>query len=190
MYLWESIKKAKCHHWIDALWWLFLSCIGSLLPIWGLLFFLVVFSQEIKIELFTNSGEFALYSAATLSSAYYVITKRDGWTLFKADKQNPKRKKKTSNLLISFPGSRLFTGFVWFGMSIALLIFSAAVISKLPGVNLPINTAFIRDFSIILFIVTIIASYFITLLDVSEFELTEELFTNDETSLEKDFNSL
>jgi hypothetical protein len=190
MNLWESLRRTKPDHWIDALWWLILSSIGGLLPIWGLVFFLLMFSQKVSIDIITKNGEFALYSAATLSSGLYIITKEDGWGFIRRIRKSLSQNRKSKPPKGGFPGHRLFLSIAILGIMLSIFIFSGAIFPNLPGVNLSTNTNLIKVSSISLFIVATITSYIITALDISEGSLTEEDLSKDENALIDEFDAL
>ncbi len=69
----DLLKDSKAKHWTDGLQWLGWSVIGGLMPIFVLLFALKATRQPIGVQCFTNNGEFALYSASYLGTAFYIV---------------------------------------------------------------------------------------------------------------------
>jgi hypothetical protein len=73
--LWAALTGATPEHWNDSVKWFVYTLVGSLLPIWGSWLLLPVLSQSVNWSDFVRHGEFALYSAAFLSPALYLITR-------------------------------------------------------------------------------------------------------------------
>jgi predicted neutral ceramidase superfamily lipid hydrolase len=73
----QFIRSLCCHSkandWKEGgIWFIWqLSC--GLMPIWITLLLLRISKQSIEMHVFTNNGEFALYSASFLGSCFYII---------------------------------------------------------------------------------------------------------------------
>lgn len=67
------LHDSEKEDWLGGLSWLGFSCVCGLMPIWITLLILLLFSQELEVTLFTNNGEFALYSASFVGSSLYLV---------------------------------------------------------------------------------------------------------------------
>lgn len=74
------IPEALCQWWasqrphfFQLLAWLGSHAIGGLLPLWGSFLLLALFSQKTSFEDYVQQGEFALYAASVLGTAFYLI---------------------------------------------------------------------------------------------------------------------
>jgi hypothetical protein len=176
MKLIDSLRRVQKEHWLDALSWLFWSLIGGLLPTWGLLCFLVLFNQVFDLNVFTQNGEFALYSAAMLSASMYVVTKEDIRGLVRHIREALSGREEWKGLKGSFPGQNVFLLFGFFFIIFSTLLFSGATFVQLKGVSLPLNMPFLKWTSLGAFILSIVVSYIITVLDNSVSDPSEEEF--------------
>ena len=68
-------KDSRRENWSDGFQWLGWHLICGLMPIWITLILLRSFRQGIEVQVFTNNGEFALYSASFLGTCFYVVMK-------------------------------------------------------------------------------------------------------------------
>ena len=67
------LHDSEKEDWFGGFSWLGFSCVCGLMPIWITVLILLLFSQELKVTLFTNNGEFALYSASFVGSSLYLV---------------------------------------------------------------------------------------------------------------------
>jgi len=181
----DYLKQISKNNWIDAIYWFLLSSLGGLLPIWGLLLILIISSKQPALEMFTNNGELALYSASIISASLYSITK---------DYFPPKTRNNNSKLIkIAFPSQAVFV-FICILILISTILFAAVSSFNLSGLGEQINKKFILNSSIFIAIFTIIFSYFITVIDNSLMTKSDEeiknYFTESQNQLEKDFNAI
>jgi hypothetical protein len=182
--------KIKKEHWIDATWWLFASSIGALMPIWLTWFILVLFQLPANFGLFTQNGEFALYSASLLSTAFYIITKDYAPSKIKEFF----RKSKAPSIKATFPAQLFFVLLCFITALLSALLFTGTTIWHLPGNSLNINLKFVNTWSIIFFIVATGISYVITAIDNSASgqsdEYYRELFRKGQDELQEKFDTL
>jgi hypothetical protein len=76
--LFRVLRDSAKEHWTDTLLWFIFTIFASLLPVWGSYLILRLFSLPIVFYDFVRNGEFALYSAALLAPALYLIVKEFG----------------------------------------------------------------------------------------------------------------
>jgi hypothetical protein len=69
----RSLRDSSSGHWLDAFQWLCWNVICGLMPIWLPIIFRYLFEQKISINIITEHGEFALYSASFLGTALYLV---------------------------------------------------------------------------------------------------------------------
>jgi hypothetical protein len=174
MDIFHPYTKLKRSHFISGISWLFWAWIGSLLPSWGLLVILLLYAQKINLNVFTQNGEFALYSAATLSASIYIITKEDSKGLLTKIVNVLQKKEKWKNIKSSFPGMNVFLGISVLLLVLSTLLFSGATFIRLPGSTLKINLVFLQFTSIAIFIISNLIGYIIAVIDNSISETTEE----------------
>ena len=138
------LQKIKKQHWIDAIWWLVVSSIGSLMPIWLTWFIFVMFQLPTKIETFIQNGEFAIYSAALMSTGFYIVTKDYATGKLKQFFNE----KNTPVIRASFPAQQFF-GFICFLIALfSALLFFGITIWNIPGTLLNLNVK-LRNVSMI-----------------------------------------
>lgn len=70
-----ALKETNRSHWREAGLSLAYSIFGSLAPVWGGFLLLRLFSRRPGWVDFSQHGEFALYSAAMLAPALYVVSR-------------------------------------------------------------------------------------------------------------------
>jgi hypothetical protein len=101
----ELRRNSKPEHWREGVAWLAWSLIGGLFPVWLTVIGLGLTKQAIRLAIFTDNGEFAIYSASYVAGTLYILFR---------DFQHPKA--------TSFP-SRSLLGLAF----CALLLSSAAM---------------------------------------------------------------
>src|SRR5437588_3999549 len=69
------LKTSESQDWWESSSWLLYNLIGGLLPMWGGLLLLYIFGHHDRWQQLISRGEFALYSAALLAPAVYVVLK-------------------------------------------------------------------------------------------------------------------
>ncbi len=159
--------------WWETAKWLFYTLAGSLLPVWGSCLLLKLYSQKIQWIDFSRHGEFALYSAAIITPAIYLILK---------EKFN-----------IPFLRRHL-CGFLAF----AFLIFSTLIFAGVTVIAVNqnvqravLNEPFLVRSSIVVFCLSVFLVFFVTLGDnLLTREDLRELEQRSGKKLEKDFDAL
>ena len=153
--------------------WMLWNAGGSLIPIWGGCFLFVLFSKSPRLVDFSNHGEFSLYAAALLASAFFIV--------FKEYKNS------------RFPLRRLFGAICVIGLFLVTILFS--VVTAVDTGNIDTQTDFDRDFmrnaSYILYAVSVVVSFILTYLDkrISDADIREER-REDFENLESRFDKL
>lgn len=74
----SAIRATNRQHWFDSGKWLGWAVLGGLLPLWGGWFLLMLFKHRERWPELISHGELAIYSAAFLASAIYVIQRDVG----------------------------------------------------------------------------------------------------------------
>ena len=161
---------------LDASWWVVLTFVGGLMPLWGGYLVLRAFSQEIGPFTFVGNGEFALYSAAILSAAIFEVSKELGSNA--ADFIKSKNKAERFSLLtrITFPYHR---GINIIGLAlivVAAIAFAIVSIARIPGSALALDQGFFQALTITLFFASILIGIIVTALGrpfISQMELKQ-----------------
>lgn len=159
--------------WCETSKWLFYTLVGSLLPVWGSCLLLKLFSQTIQWVDFFKHGEFALYSAAIITPAIYLILK---------EKFNiPFLSRHVCGLLA-----------LAFLISSTLIFAGVTVIAVNQNIQRPIlNESFLVITSIVVFCLSVFLAFFITLADnIITQEDLREVRQRDSEKLEKEFDDL
>jgi len=151
----NTLRNSPREHWISALQWLLTSLIGGLLPTWGLLLFLLLFSQPVFIENFTQHGEFALYSAAMLSATFYIVSKDYEPNPIQQVLRRLTGHEFPKNLKKPFPGRIVFIIICLMLLVISTLLFAGATLAALPKVGLPLNVEILNNVTVAIFIITL-----------------------------------
>lgn len=162
------LQHSRRQHWVDALYWFFLSSIGGLLPLWGLFLILPLFNQNITFQVFTQNGEFALYAASLASASLYVITKEFGTKLLRGEndrKDNDGENNDAGSNKKGFPAEPLFITVFVFVLVFTSLLFASVTLVHLPNSNLSMNVHILSTTSVIGFGVSLVLSYLTTVVD-------------------------
>lgn len=139
--------KAFRTHWKDGFYWFAYNILFGLLPVWGVLILQIAFSIQPAYLDFFSHGEFALYSAALSAGTLFTV-----WL----DRK------------MRFWGySRFFALLSVLGLILSTLIFAGifAATSQPPKI-MQIDPNFLRDFTLWLYIGTVIISLAAVLIDL------------------------
>ncbi len=189
-----AFKQTKREHWSDAIAWLFFNLLGALVPIWGSLVILRLFSQNVTLDLFTAHGEFALYSASFLSAGFYVLSKDYGNDFIGQIVGRFLQQGRREQIRSTFPGLRWFAMTYIFLIFISALLFAGATFAHLPNITIPLDVGLLSDATLVIFVITMALSFVITALDNSVSRLRESeiagLFGQQEQKLENDFDQM
>lgn len=161
---WKVLKSARKEHWIDAFYWLAISSIGGLLPLWGLFVVLYATNQPVTLNAFSQNGEFALYSASFASAALYVIFKEKPEWLKKLLKENSKSTSKDDTQK-DFPAKMLYLLSYLFILAATTLLFGLVTLVNTPGSNLSLNVNFLSNSTLAVFLISLFLSYITTVVD-------------------------
>ena len=131
--------------WKDTTKWLAYTLLGGLFPVWGGYLLLRLYQKAMSISDFTSNGEFAIYSAALLAPSLYLILKDY---------------KKTN-----FPNQAIYGLLCSVMLIVATLIFAGVTSVNTGKVAVEIDKDFLRNGTLILFLLTLILSFFVTALD-------------------------
>jgi len=159
---WKILRSCRSRDWSDALYWLLISSIGGLLPLWGLFLILPLDNKPIRFEDFSQNGEFALYAAAFVSASLYILVKEYGSYFLRGKNDNegknaPSRK--------DFPAKPLFVLITVFMLVFATIVFGFVTLAHFPNLTLSLNIEVLKVFSVIGFVVALILSYLTTVID-------------------------
>lgn len=69
----ELIDNSKWDHWREGFAWLAWSLIGGLFPVWLTIIGLLLTKQSVRFAIFTDNGEFAIYSASYVAGTLYIL---------------------------------------------------------------------------------------------------------------------
>lgn len=192
---WKVLRRTGIEHWIDALYWLGFSSIGGLVPLWGLLLFVLpATDQPITLSAFTQNGEFALYSASFASASLYIIFKEKPKWLKKLLKENVKPNSEEDQNK-DFPAKMLYLLVYVFILAATILLFALVTLVQIPDSNLRLNIGFLSFTTSIVFVIVIIMSYITTVVDnyLTTYDPEKELRISRRQELEdvnSDFDSL
>jgi hypothetical protein len=142
----RAFKNVNRSHLSDAGIWLFYNLAGSLAPVWFGLLILETFKRKPGWADFSQHGEFALYSAAMLAPAFYVINR---------DLRIP-----------GFAGRQILGLLTLLGTLAATCFFVAVTTAFVePKPVLEIDQSFLQRGTVTLFIFATILSFLVTVLD-------------------------
>lgn len=138
-------------HWVDAMSLLLYTLVGALLPVWFGPLFLRIISVKIPLTNFIDHGEFALYSAALLSPAFYLVA---------VDRNPP-----------GFPYRRSFILVLVVLILASTGIFAGVIVgTTLQNQPFILDKSFLRYITIFIFIISIFSSLAISVLDNARLE--------------------
>jgi hypothetical protein len=172
----SSLRSTTPTHWTEAASWLGFSVLGGLVPIWGQIILLTLFSRPFGMFDLLKHGEFVLYSAAFIAPALYLVIKD-----FRE---------------IRFVRRQLFVLIAGFVLFIAALVYAGLVTvtnfsEQLEALRHVVNENFLLWVSLILLPVSVIYAYLVTVLDNhrSDPNIRAEVEGN-QRQLEKQFDQL
>ncbi|MDP2278702.1 MAG: hypothetical protein Q8K51_10810, partial [Nitrospirota bacterium] len=144
--MFEPFRIATKEHWWDAIISMLFTLFGSLLPLWASYILLKVLASKFSFTDFIDHGEFALYSAALLSPALYIIGK--------------------DRTPAGFPYRIFFILILPMGLLFATLVFSGVVFATVTqNQPLNLNKEFLRNSTVILLILSVLFPFLINVLD-------------------------
>ncbi len=147
----------------DAFYWMILTIIGGLLPLWGGFIVLKLLDQSPSIITFAESGEFVVFGAGILSSAIYKITREITPNLLTVFKKKEEPYKISGLLKLTFPFHRPLNIIILPLILIAALTFSVVTLVNIPGIDVPLNRVFLRNLSLGVFIGSMLIGFFVSL---------------------------
>jgi len=162
----DALKHTSKEHWFESFLCVLISFLGGLLPTWGALFFLRMFSIPMDFKTFTGHAEFALYSASMITGAFYTVTKSDPllasfwkkvFARFGMDQFYFPRE--------TFPGGRYFGLLFFLLWTLSVFFFTGTTLGQLPGSGLHLDDDFVITGTILLFGFTVLISYIVNVLD-------------------------
>ena len=183
---WDDVK--------EAIYWLLIT-VGGMLPLWLLFIPLLAFSQPISIYDLGGNGEFALYSAAILSGAVYLLTKGTRPHIGLREGLNDGQKGVLRRVEVRLPGHRPLTILAGALIMVSAAVFMVTTTADLfadsrPG--LTVNRAFLMGFTLIGFVVSTGLSFLIAAIanaSMDQPELTE-LWAEQPRALGEQFDKL
>jgi hypothetical protein len=174
--LWSVLSKTTSGQRGEAFSWLLYNVAGATLPIWlGGYVLLPVFGKHFSWTDYSKHGELALYSAALLAPTLRVIARDVGES--------------------EFVRRQSFLFFCWIFLTGSVALYSGviAVYGVVPGgmppAEVSLNTVLLFRFSVSLFVLTILISFLVRLIDFQRIEPKEilEIQGASEQRLENEF---
>ncbi len=157
------MPKFRKENFIDAAWSFLFSLVIGILPTWGMAILLKFYKQTLNLSVFTENGEFALYSSSMMAAILYILVK-DYIPLVYRDAM--RRKKFSFVVKGSIPFQNLLMFLSVLIILLSTFLFIGVVIAKLPGVDgLSPDNEFLSFWSLILFAAASAISFFATALD-------------------------
>jgi hypothetical protein len=151
----ELRNNSKPEHWREGAAWLAWSLIGGLFPVWLTIIVLTLTKQAVRFAIFTDNGEFAIYSASYVAGTLYLLFR---------DFQHPK--------ITSFPSRSLL------GLAFSVLLLSSAAMFMVvclfsvlaqaaPWSNIltTLDRDALRTMSLIVFPVAMLLSFLVVVAD-------------------------
>jgi hypothetical protein len=174
--LWSVLSKTTAGQRGEAFSWLLYNVAGATLPIWlGGYVLLPVFGKQFSWTEYSKHGELALYSAALLAPTLRVIARDVGES--------------------EFVRRQSFLFFCWIFLTGSVALYSGVIAvygvlpAGVPPAETSLNTILLFRFSLTLFVLTILISFLVRLIDFQRIEPKEILEIQDaaEERLESDF---
>jgi hypothetical protein len=172
MTFWHSLKQVDSSHVREAALSLAYNLGGSLAPVWFGFILLSLFSRLPTAADFTQHGEFALYSSAMFAPALYLVLK---------DVPTP-----------GFPGRSVFGLLCVTGVITSTCFFAAVTTAFMyPTPVLQINQCFLQCGTLLLFVLSALTLFVITILDNARLPLDiRKSLASQITTLTKQFEEL
>lgn len=150
--MFEYFNITTKKHWSDAFGFLTWTLIGGIIPLWFSPLILALISARFGIGDFVDHAELALYSAALLSPAFFLVLR---------DKD-----------ACPFPYRRLFSLALIIGLLVSAGCFTAVIASNsFDGKIIVLNKYFLRWVTGILFAISVFLYFLVTALDNAIAEL-------------------
>jgi hypothetical protein len=172
----SSLRSTTQDHWSEASSWLGFTTLGGLVPIWGQIILLMLFSRPFSIFDLLNHGEFVLYSSAFVAPALYLVIKDFRETKFVR-----------RQLFVLTAGFVLFVSALVYAGLVAVLNFSG----QLATLQHVINESFLLWVSLLMLPFSVLYAFLVTVLDNqrSDPNIRAEVEDN-QKELEKQFDKL
>ena len=150
----ELRENSKTDHWREGFVWFVWSLVGGLFPVWLTIIGLKLTKQEIKLEAFTDNGEFALYSASYVAGTLYILFK---------DFQGPDKRTFPSRSLLGL----MFTGLLLAAAAMFMVVCLLNVIGAAgkPEILSLLDKTSLRQMSLVVFPVTMVLSLLVMVAD-------------------------
>ena len=145
MRFFSVLRHSAKEDWGEAVYCLLYTILGGFMPIYLTWLFFVSLRQPISLSLFSDHGEFALYSAAFLSGSLYVVL-RD----FKSR---------------IFPSRSFFVLLFVLGIVIGVSVYMGFSYAKCFPSVIDFNNAFLRHVSVWLLCLSCFFSFIIVVID-------------------------
>ena len=78
----KLLRESRGDQWSDGFQWLLWIFLTGLLPLWGTMLLLKLFSQAVSLSKLMGNGEFVLYAASFTGAAIYLVMRDFKTTLF------------------------------------------------------------------------------------------------------------
>jgi hypothetical protein len=171
--LFAALKYGTRKDWWRSFIWLVFTVIGGLVPLWGGWIILNLFGRQVSWFDFVRHGEFALYAAAFITPAFYLISKEATGT---------------------FPQRQFLLLVGLMGLLVATVIFAGvtAAIAPSSGGPLPsLNEQFLSRSSWILLVFSLIYAFAVTLTDTIRTQTDPQRIAREQqVDLERSFDDL
>jgi hypothetical protein len=166
------VRKPTSRHWYESLGWIFATVLGGLMPLWGSYLLFLIKGKTPQLTEFIIHGEFALYSAAMLSAACFLIM-REWPTGY-------------------FPMRIIFGMTAVAGVVVSALVFAGAFEASLTPTTPPtLDVEFLKSFSLYFFSLAFVLSYVVTLIDLVGVSIDpQELQAEEDAELANQFHAL
>lgn len=167
----ETIRHAKRSHVVDSVVWFLFTIVGGLLPVWGGAVLLWIAPGNVHWLDFASHGEFALYSAALLAPAIYIVTAGPGG--------------------VPFPSRTFVVLIEIILLLLAVLAFSGITFLQRFHVIGAVEGAEVAIWSIRLFTASAVLSFLVNLVDILiRYPDPRQLAAEGQKALEQDFDKL
>jgi hypothetical protein len=172
----SSLRSTTPAHWTEAASWLGFRILGGLVPIWGQIILLTLFSRPFSIFDLLNHGEFVLYSSAFIAPSLYIVIKD-----FRE---------------IKFVRRQLFVLLAGFALFVSALVYAGLVTvtsfsDQLEALRHVVNEKFLLWVSLAILPLSVIYAYLVTVLDNQRSDPNIRAEVEDkQKQLEKKFDEL
>lgn len=162
-----ALRESEFEDRVDAVLWVVWALVG-MMPLWSLILVLKILAQEISLEVLAGNGELALYSAAVLSGALYVVLKEVKPSSLFHSGTIARQRGRLGGLRLSFPGYGVLVCVLSLLVLFSAVAYTTVTVAHMVPGPLPgpeVNQGFLLSFTVAVLCLALGLGYLVTVID-------------------------